>query len=215
MSGGVCGGLPVSVAGIGDVYASRRVHRHADRAVESRAGGEEAVAGVTLSPRPGDGADHVRRRVHLAGVTVSPDEIWMKQIARNMTAAEQGFLNGKQYILLDRDTKFSEAFRDILEDAGVEPVRLPPRSPNCNAHLERFFRGLKEECLNRMIFFGEHSLRLAVTQFLEHYHGERNHQGLDNRLIEPDAELARTSCEVECRERLGGLLRFYHRKAAA
>ena len=159
--------------------------------------------------------DLATRRVHLAGVTVSPDEIWMKQIARNMTAAEQGFLNGKQYILLDRDTKFSEAFRDILEDAGVEPVRLPPRSPNCNAHLERFFRGLKEECLNRMIFFGEHSLRLAVTQFLEHYHGERNHQGLDNRLIEPDAELARTSCEVECRERLGGLLRFYHRKAAA
>jgi putative transposase len=155
------------------------------------------------------------RRVHLAGVTVNPDEIWMKQIARNLTAAEQGFLSDKRYLLMDRDTKFAEAFRDILKDAGVEPVRLPPRSPNCNAYLERFFRGLKEECLDRMIFFGEHSLRQAVAQFLEHYHGERNHQGLDNRLIDADAGVGGAKGEVECRERLGGLLRYYHRAVAA
>jgi putative transposase len=155
------------------------------------------------------------RRVHLAGVTVSPDEIWMKQIARNLTAAEQGFLNGKQYLLMDRDTKFSEAFRDTLEQASVEPVRLPPQSPNCNAHLERFFRGLKEECLDRMIFFGEHSLRQALNAYLEYFHRERNHQGLDNRLIDADAEVGQTTGDVECREQLGGLLRYYHRAVAA
>src|SRR5438132_7780786 len=106
----------------------------------------------------------------------------MKQIARNLTGAEAGFLEGKRYLLMDGDSKFTEAFRTILEDAAVEPVLLPPRSPNLNAHLERFHRSLKEECLDRLIFFGEHSLRNAVQEFLAHYHSERNHQGLDNRL---------------------------------
>src|SRR5262249_56591654 len=93
------------------------------------------------------------RRVHFAGVTTSPDDIWMKQIARNLTAAEEGFLVGKRYLLMDRDTKFSDGFREILAAAGVKSVRLPPHSPNLNAHLERFWRSLKEECLERMIFF--------------------------------------------------------------
>src|SRR5450755_1826077 len=123
------------------------------------------------------------RRVHFAGCSTNPDQAWMKQIARNLTDAEDGFLNGKRYILMDRDAKFSAVYRGILADAGVEPVRLPPRSPNLNAYQERFMRRLKEECLGRMIFFGEESLRQAVHQFLEHYHGERNHQGLGNRLI--------------------------------
>jgi len=70
------------------------------------------------------------RRVHLAGLTAHPDEEWMVQIARNVTDAEGGFLRGKQYLLMDRDAKFSEAFRITLEESGVEPVRLPPRSPN-------------------------------------------------------------------------------------
>jgi transposase InsO family protein len=151
------------------------------------------------------------RRVHFAGCTTTPDEIWMKQIARNLTAADDGFLEGKRYVLMDRDTKFSAAFRNILEESGVEPVLLPPRSPNLNAHIERFHRSLKEECLDRIIFFGEESSRKAVVQFLEHYHGERNHQGLGNRLIEP-TEAVPTG-EVQCRERLGGILKFYYRKA--
>ena len=138
----------------------------------------------------------------------------MKQIARNLTAADGGFLNGKRYILMDRDTKFCETFRGMLEDAGTKPVRLPPCSPNCNSHLERFHRSLKEECLERMIFFGEDSLRKAVTHFLEHFHQERNHQGLGNRLIEAGAEVGRTTGNVACRERLGGFLRYYHRAAA-
>jgi len=93
-------------------------------------------------------------------------------------------------------------------------VRLPPRSPNLNPHIERFMRSLKDECLHRLIFFGERSLRAAVISCVAHYHAERNHQGLHNRLINPGEEVGRTAGEVQCRERLGGMLRYYHRKAA-
>ena len=151
------------------------------------------------------------RRVHFAGCTVQPDEPWMIQVARNLTNAEDGFLQGKRYLLMDRDGKFSPAFREILQSAGVEAVLLPPRSPNLNAQLERFNRSLKEECLRKMIFFGEAMLRKAVQAYLGHYHAERNHQGLDNRLIEPGPEVGQPTGEVQCRERLGGLLRYYYR----
>jgi transposase InsO family protein len=96
--------------------------------------------------------ERATRRVHFAGVTPSPDDTWMKQIARNLTAAPEGFLLSKRYVLMDRDSKFSAAFRGMLEDAGSKPVRLPPRSPNLNAQLERFWRSLREECLDRLIF---------------------------------------------------------------
>jgi transposase InsO family protein len=99
------------------------------------------------------------RRVHFAGCTTSPDEKWMKQMAQNLTDACDGPLLGTRYLLMDRDARFSAAFRSILGDAGVKSARLPARSPSLNAHLERFMRGLKEECLDRMIFFGEASLR--------------------------------------------------------
>jgi putative transposase len=154
------------------------------------------------------------RRVHLAGCTTSPDEAWMKQIARNLTDSADGFLERKRYVLMDRNTKFSAAFRDILKDAGVKAVRLPPRSPNLNAHLEQFLLSLKAECLDRMIFFGETSPRRATTEFLAHFHSERNHQGLGNRLIDPDDNVGRAGGRVRCRERLGGMLRYYHRDAA-
>jgi transposase InsO family protein len=154
------------------------------------------------------------RRVHFAGCTPNPDEPWMKQIARNLTDCEDGFLSGKRYLIMDRDTKFTEAFRTILEDEGVESVRLPPRSPNLNPHIERSMRNVKEECLLKMIFFGGKMRRTAVSQFLEHYHGERNHQGLDNKIITPGDEVGRQDGEIKCHERLGGLLRYYHRDAA-
>ena len=149
------------------------------------------------------------RRVHLAGLTANPDEDWLLQIARNVTDAEHGFLRGKRYLLMDGDLKYSEAFRVTLKEVGVEPVRLPPRSPNLSPHIERFMRSIKGECLERMIFFGEQSLQVAVAEFLNHYHAERNHQGLDNRLIEPGEEVGRSAGEVACRERLGGTLRYY------
>jgi len=154
------------------------------------------------------------RRVHFAGCTPNPHEQWMKQIARNLTDAVDGFLLGKRYILIDRDGKFCPAFHAMLKDSGVEPVLLPPKSPNLNAHLERFHRSIKAEALDRMIFFGENSLRKVVASYLRHYHRERNHQGLDNTLIEPGQEVGRRSGEVASRERLGGLLRYYYRQAA-
>ena len=154
------------------------------------------------------------RRVHFAGCTPNPDGPWMKQIARNLTDCEDGFLNGKRVLIMDRDKKFSEAFRKILEDEGIECVRLPPRSPNLNPHIERFMRSIKDESLSRLLFFGENMLRNAVRQFLKHYHGERNHQGLGNRLINPGEEVGLAQGDVECRERLGGLLRYYYRDAA-
>jgi transposase InsO family protein len=154
------------------------------------------------------------RRVHFAGCATNPDEDWMLQVARNLTDAEEGFLRGKKYLLMDRDTKFSDTFRITLQQAGVEAVRLPPRSPNLTPHIERFMRSLKEECLERMVFFGERSLQVAAAEFLSHFHAERNHQGLGNRLIEPGEQVGRTAGDVACRERLGGMLRYYYRKAA-
>jgi putative transposase len=154
------------------------------------------------------------RRVHFAGCTPHPHAAWMKQIARNLTDPEDGFLKGKRYLIMDRDTKFCESFQRILNDEDVKTLRLPPRSPNLNAHLERFFGSLKSECLNSMIFFGEKSLRQAVTAFLEHYHEERNHQGLGNEIMIPDDEVGAVAGTIACQERLGGLLRYYHRKAA-
>jgi len=154
------------------------------------------------------------RRVHFAGCTTSPNEKWMKQAARELTACDDGSLNGKKYLLMDRVGTFCPAFREILEAEGVEPLRWPPRSPNLNAHLERFFGSLKWECLNRMIFFGERSLRNAVRQFLVHYRGERNHQGLDNSIIDRPDTPERSDGDIHCCERLGGKLRYYYRDAA-
>jgi transposase InsO family protein len=154
------------------------------------------------------------RRVHFAGCTPSPHDQWMTRMAINLTDCVDGFLLGKRYVLMDRDAKFSAAFRSILAAADIKSVRLPSRSPNLNAHLERFFGSLKSECLDRMIFFGEESLRRAVRHFLAHYHEERSHQGLGNRLISPGEEAGRNSGAVERRERLGGLLQYYYRRAA-
>lgn len=154
------------------------------------------------------------RQVHFAGLTANPDEAWMLQVARNLTDAEEGILRGKKYLLMDRDARFSEEFWVILEQSGVEAVRLPPRSPNLNPHLERFMRSVKEECLERMLLFGERALQKAAGDSLVHYHQERNPQGLNNQLIQPGKEVGRTAGEVVCRERLGGMLRYYYRQAA-
>jgi putative transposase len=154
------------------------------------------------------------RRVQLAGCTSHPTEAWMMQVGRNLTDPLDGFLRHKRYLLMDRDSKHCQAFRDMVEQAGPRCVRLPPRSPNLSAHLERFMRSIKEECLGRMILFGESSLRNAAQEFISHYHAERNHQGLGNRLIELGEEASRTTGTIVCRKRLGGMLRYYYRRAA-
>jgi transposase InsO family protein len=157
--------------------------------------------------------DIASRSVHIAGVTPYPDNLWMTPIARNLTDAENGFLRGTQYLILDRDTKYSEEFRSALVREGIHLIRLPPRSPNLNAFAERSVRSIKCECLNRMICFGQHSLRHAISQYMAHYHAERDHQGLENQLLRAHPIIA-PSQPVHRRQRLGGMLNYYHRVAA-
>src|SRR4030095_14073 len=117
------------------------------------------------------------RVVNIAGITTRPDESWMLQIARNMTDSQSGALHAKRYLIIDRDNKYSERFRRVIRDSGTNVIRLSPMSPNLNAYAERFVRSIKDECLNRMIFVGQGSLRHAVIEYMAHYHTERNHQG--------------------------------------
>ena len=95
------------------------------------------------------------RRVHIAGVTEHPTESWMKQVARDLTMDGWGFLHDSRRLIVDRDTKYCAAFRKIIESAGLKVIRLPPMSPNLNAFAERFVRSIKEECLSRLVLFGE------------------------------------------------------------
>jgi putative transposase len=153
------------------------------------------------------------RRVQIAGITPHPTAAFMQQCARQLTDPFDGFLLGKRYLIHDRDTKFTQAFDGLLKDTGVEPILLPPRSPNLNAHCERFVRSIKEEALGQMVILGERALYYANQQYLAHYHMERNHQGLENRLIARE-EVGGQTGPVVRRERLGGLLSYYHREAA-
>jgi transposase InsO family protein len=154
------------------------------------------------------------RRVQVAGITPHPTAAFMQQCARQRTDPFEGFLLGKRYLIYDRDTKFTQAFDGLLKDSGVEPVVLPPRSPNLNAHCERFVRSIKEEALAQMIMLGERALSYAIHQYLAHYHAERNHQGLDNQLIAREGEVGGQTGPVVRRKRLGGLLSYYYREAA-
>jgi transposase InsO family protein len=154
------------------------------------------------------------RRVEIAGIVRQPDGEWMKQVGRNLTDADSGFLNGTRYLIHDRAPLFTERFREILEPSGVRTVKLPARSPNLNAYAERFVLSVKSECLAKIIPLGERHLRKAVNEYTEHYHLERNHRGLDNELIETSSRPVSVDGAVVCRERLGGVLKYYHRRAA-
>ena len=156
------------------------------------------------------------RRVEIAGITPHPNEAWMKQIARNVTMDEWGFLERCRYLIHDRDTKFTDSFRAIMRSGHVEPLKLPARSPNLNAYAERWVRSVKEEALSKLIIFGEASLRRTLSEYLVHFHAERNHQGKGNVLLFPMTRQSALSSDrpVHCCERLGGLLKYYHREAA-
>jgi putative transposase len=153
------------------------------------------------------------RIVTIAGITTRPDETWMLQIARNVTDPLTGAMRDKCYLIVDRDTKYCGQFRRLIQDSGTQVIRLPPMSPNLNACAERFVRSIKDECLNRMIFIGQASLRRAVAEYMENYHRERNHQGIDNRLIYTPAAVAVNDGEVRRHSRLGGILNFYYSAA--
>jgi putative transposase len=153
--------------------------------------------------------------VHVAGVTPHPNQGWMMQIARNLTMEEWGFLAPGQYLIHDRDGKYCPVFQQIIDASGVTRIPLPARAPNLNAYAERWVRSVKEECLSQLILFGEVSLRHALTQYVEHFHHERNHQGKGNVLLFPVVSQD-SACQgpIQCRERLGGLLKYYAREAA-
>ncbi len=149
------------------------------------------------------------RRIHIAGITPHPEEKWMVQMARNVTMADVGFLSPGQYLIHDRDSKCCAASVRAIEAVGVKTVKLPPRSPNLNPHAERWVKSVKDECLSKLILFGEASLRRALAQFEEHDHEERPHQGKGNVILFPSADEIETGGPVRCRERLGGLLKYY------
>jgi putative transposase len=155
------------------------------------------------------------RQVHVVGLTPHPHQAWMTQVARNVTMEQGGFLSSGQYLIHDRDGKYCPAFQHTIEAAGVTRVPLPPRSPNLNAYAERWIRSVKEECLSRLILFGEASLRHALTQYVDHFHHERNHQGKGNVLLFPPVSQDKAHAgPLRCRERLGGLLKYYEHDAA-
>jgi transposase InsO family protein len=155
--------------------------------------------------------DVATRRVYIAGTTTNPNSVWMAQIARILTDCEDGFLNGKQFLIIDRAAKFSPRLKSVLADYGIEILLTAYMAPNMNAYAERFVRSIKLECLYQMIFLGHDSLVRATAEYVAHYHGERTHQGIGNVLI--SGTMPQSEGIIEARERLGGLLKYYHRRA--
>ena len=144
-----------------------------------------------------------------------------RKIARNLTDPIDGFLRDARYLIHDADPLFTDEFKQILrppgsnEGEGVECVKIPPRSPNCNPHAERFVKSIKYECLNRFVFFGGRHLRYVIKEYMAYYHEDRFHQGIGSRLIRPaSANDNAVTGGIRCRSRLGGLLNFYYREAA-
>ena len=156
---------------------------------------------------------HATRAVQIVGVTTNPDDAFMAQVARNITDHADGFLRDVRYLVLDRDTKFSAQFCRILKDAGVKVVRTSYQAPNMNSLAERWVLSVKPECLRKMILFGETPLLRALSSFTDHYQIERPHQGLGNELLSSQQPRPGHG-EVVVDERLGGLLKHYHRVAA-
>ena len=154
------------------------------------------------------------RRVHIVGSTPHPDARFMMNAALDLVAFKDSFLRGKTHLIMDRDSKLTDQFVGILRGAGVKSVKIPASSPNCNPHAERFVKSIKTELLNRLVFFGIRSLNRALNSYAAHFNSERPHQGIGNTLIDPDDSLLANTGEVIRHERLGGLLSFYHRRAA-
>jgi putative transposase len=156
--------------------------------------------------------DLASRRVQIVGSTPHPDEGFMGQVGRTLTAADEGVLVGHRMLICDRDAKWSAPVRDQLGEAGIRVVQTPFQAPNANAYAERFVRSIKHECLNRVIPFGDRHLRRTIAEYVEHYHRERNHQGLANELIEGAPGVERVG-RIHRHQRLGGLLNYYYRAA--
>ena len=158
--------------------------------------------------------DLATRAVQIVGITPNPNEFFMMQVARMLTDPVDGFLHDKKFLIMDRDSIFSEAFRCELRENGIRALRTPASSPNCNAYAERFVGTIRREVTNRMIFFGADSLRRALHEHALHYGSERNHQGIGNNLIAPEGTIGSTEGKMRCRSRLGGMFNYYYRDAS-
>jgi transposase InsO family protein len=156
--------------------------------------------------------DLASRRVQILGSTPVPNNLFMAQVVRTLTVAGEGPVMDHRALICGRDAKWSGAVRAQLDEAGVRVVLTPYQAPNANAYAERFVRSIKQECLSRMIPLGERHFRRTLTEYVEHYHCERNHQGLANRLID-DSMHRTTGKPIRRRSRLGGLLNYYERAA--
>ena len=153
------------------------------------------------------------RKVFFAPIKLQPDGPYMKQVARILTDCQEGFLKGKRYLIHDRDPLFqSDGFHEILQSCGVKSIRLPAQSPDLNSIAERFVKSIKYECLNYLILSSVDQLDYVLKQYQEYYHHERIHQSL-GRIIEPKHTVDSRG-KIVCIERLGGLLKSYHRLAA-
>jgi hypothetical protein len=153
------------------------------------------------------------RKVFFAPVKPQPDGDYITQVARILTDYDDGFLKGKRYLIHDRDPLYrTKEFRQLLRSSGIEPVKLPARSPDLNCYAERFVKSVKSECLDHLILSSVEQLEYVLGQYSAYYHHERIHQSLD-RIIEPKHSLD-DGAEIVCIERLGGLLKSYHRLAA-
>jgi len=157
--------------------------------------------------------DLATRQVEIACISSAANGFWMSQVGRNATDAVHGILLGKRYLIHDRDPLFTAEFQQLLGSMGGKSVKLPRQSPNLNAHAERFVRIIKESCLERLVLFGEGSLRTAVREFTQHYLRERHHQGLGNRLLVTDNFGEAKRGRIQRRQRPGGLLNYYSRAA--
>jgi len=153
------------------------------------------------------------RKVHISGVTPNPNEIWMSQMARNLTDPDAGFLPEKGHLLHDRDTKYTAHFDRILNESGIKTLKLPPESPNLNAYAERFVRTVKEQCLSKLIITSEDSLRKALRAFLDFYHHGRAHQGIGNVIPfpRPEDNVGSSEGKIVRKSMLGNLLNSYFR----
>jgi transposase InsO family protein len=156
--------------------------------------------------------DLASRRVQILGSTPHPDERFMQQVVRTLTAADEGLVVHHRVLICDRDTKWSAPVRARLRETGLRVVRTPYRAPNANAYAERFVRSIKEECLDQLIPLGERHFRRAVAEYVAHYQHERNHQGIENALIE-GAPATSAVGRIRRRPRLGGVLNYYDRAA--
>lgn len=153
------------------------------------------------------------RRVQMLGSTPHPDSDFVVQAVRGLLAEAGSLLREGRILICDRDPKWTPAMEALLTAAGVRVVRTPAAAPNCNAHAERFVGSIKEECLDRIVPVGEWHLRRTIREFVEHYHAERNHQGIGNALLERPP-MQRITGAVRCRQRVGGILSHYYRAAA-